>query len=262
MHGSVPIPPHPKRKLGQNFLHDQNVIAKIIDFANPATGDCFVEIGAGTGALTQRLAPHVRKLFAIEVDPFLLAFLKRLEGVETVQADIQKIELGTLTGERRLRIIGNLPYYISTPILTSLIRQKNVITDMTLMFQEEVALRILAPTSDTEYGYLSAIVQYYCTIRRGFKISRNSFTPRPEIESRILQFRFPGDREIDYPEYSSFLAHAFSHRRKKLRNNLIRSLNLAPEKLDSVFRRLDICENTRAENLSPHQFEQLILALR
>lgn len=262
MHGSVPIPPHPKRKLGQNFLHDQNVIRNIIDFADPVPDDCFVEIGAGTGALTERLAPLVRKLIAIELDPSLLPFLQRQEGVEPLQADFLKIELDRLKEERPLRIIGNLPYYISTPILTSLIRQRESIADMTLMFQEEVALRILAPPSSKEYGYLSVLAQYYCTIRKGFKISRNSFTPRPEIESRILQFRFQEGRQIDYPEYSTFLAHAFSQRRKKLRNNLLRGLGVAAERLDPVFRRLGISENARAENLSPEQFEQLILDLR
>jgi len=258
----VPIPPYPKRKLGQNFLHDQNVIRKIIDFADPAQADCFVEIGAGTGTLTAQLAPLVRKVIAIELDTSLLPFLQRIEGVEVVESDIQKMDFGRFAGEGPLRVIGNLPYYISTPILTSLIRQKDCIRDMTLMFQEEVAVRILASPSHPEFGFLSVIAQYYCEVRKGFRISRNSFTPGPEVESRILQFHFRQKGLLDYTEYSSFVGHAFAQRRKKLRNNLLRGLRFRPETVDTVFRSMGIDENARAENLSPQQFEQLITELK
>jgi 16S rRNA (adenine1518-N6/adenine1519-N6)-dimethyltransferase len=156
-----------------------------------------------------------------------------------------------------LRILGNLPYYISTSILTSLIRQRGSIKDMVLMFQEEVAQRILAPLSDSEYSLLSVLSQYFCSIDKGFKVSKNSFRPVPEIDSRVLHFRFREDATVGFDEYLSLLQKAFSQRRKKLRNNLIRELKIDPDRVDAIFRELGISENVRAENLTPKQFEEL-----
>ncbi|HET6266940.1 MAG TPA: 16S rRNA (adenine(1518)-N(6)/adenine(1519)-N(6))-dimethyltransferase RsmA [Acidobacteriota bacterium] len=254
----VELPAHPKRKLGQNFLVDLNVIRKIVAFIDPAPTDVIVEIGAGTGALTALVAPRVSRLIAVEFDPDLIPYLACIERVEVVEKDIRKVRIVDLAAGK-VRIIGNLPYYISTPILTDLITQRQSISNMILMFQEEVADRITALPSTPEYGYLSVISQYFCRIARGFRITRNCFRPRPEIESRILRFDFHETTRVDEAEFAKFVSAAFSQRRKKLRNNLARIPGVDPEQIVPILAELGIAENTRAEDLSAAQFEQLIL---
>lgn len=257
----VPIPPHPKRKLGQNFLHDENVQEKIVSFFEPMPEDSVLEIGAGTGALTRKLAPLVKRMIAVEFDGSIVPFLQDIPNLEVVQSDIRKVDLCSIAGNPPLRVIGNLPYYISSAILSFLIERRKCLADMVLLFQEEVAARIISLPSREEYGFLSVLAQYYCEIERGFRISKNSFVPRPEIESRILRFRFQSDVRIEYKKFTSFLAIAFSHRRKKLRNNLLRGLSVEPQELDRVFARLNISETARAENLTAANYENLIEAV-
>jgi 16S rRNA (adenine1518-N6/adenine1519-N6)-dimethyltransferase len=258
----VRIPPHPKRKLGQNFLHDENVIDKIIRFIDPSPADYFFEIGGGTGALTEPLSTRVRKLVVAEVDSDLLPYLSAVPGILLLKEDARKVPVCELPESKSWRIAGNLPYYISSSILTGLLEQRECIKDMTLMFQEEVAMRILAPPSDSEYGMLSVLCQYYCSVHRGFRISRNSFSPKPDIESRILRLVPRAVKRLPYDEYAAFLADAFSQRRKKLRNNLLRTTEIAADQLDLIFAELQIPAAARAENLSAEQFEALYLRLR
>jgi 16S rRNA (adenine1518-N6/adenine1519-N6)-dimethyltransferase len=260
----VPIPAQPKRKLGQNFLRDENVLQKITAFFDPKPDDRILEIGAGTGALTSHLAGHVT---AVEIDESLIPFLQSLTNVTVIQDDIRNVNLAELIlppgkGESKLRVIGNLPYYISTPILSFLLGNGRFIHDMVLMFQEEVADRIVAKPSSSEYSLMSVLSQYYCEIDRGFHISRNCFVPRPEVDSRILKFRIQTGWKLEFPVYHDFLTKAFSQRRKKLRNNLLRTLEIPAERLDSIFAEMGVGENDRAENLSPLQFERLILETR
>jgi 16S rRNA (adenine1518-N6/adenine1519-N6)-dimethyltransferase len=250
-----------KAKLGQNFLNDKNVIQKITAFFDPKKSDVVVEIGAGKGVLTRVVAPEVSKFYAVEIDFALIPELQKIPNIEIVHADILKTDLAKLSDKKKLRVIGNLPYYISTAILTSLIRQKEVIEDMVLMFQEEVAQRILAPNSRSEYGLLSVLSQYYCEIDKGFKVSKRSFQPMPEIDSRVLRFKFRTDTTVGVDEYINLLQKAFSQRRKKLRNNLMRELKMEATQIDGIFNELNIPENARAENLTPKQFEELAMCL-
>lgn len=258
----TPLPLRPKHKLGQNFLTDANILDKIVGFIAPHPADHMVEVGAGTGAMTIRLAPLVERLVAIEIDSLLIPALQSIEGVEVLHQDILKTNLRNLEPSGKLRVVGNLPYYISTAVLLQLIEQREALQDMILMFQEEVARRIVSPPSNAEYGYLSVTAQYFCTIESGFRISRNCFFPKPQIESRMLRFHFKPDLPLSFEEFTTFLAHSFSQRRKKLRNNLLRTLNVEPGRLDRIFSILEISELSRAENLSPSQFESLILQLR
>lgn len=256
------LPLHPKHKLGQNFLTDANILDKIVAFVSPTPEDRMVEIGAGTGALTIRLAPLVEQFTAVEIDSLLIPVLQGIERVNVLHGDILKTDLRALSPAKALRVVGNLPYYISTAVVLHLIQQRDALQDMVLMFQEEVARRIVSPPSNSEYGYLSVAAQYFCNIESGFRISRNCFFPKPQIESRILRFRFKPDLPLSFDEYTEFLARSFSQRRKKLRNNLLRTQNVEPERLDHIFSLLEIPETVRAENLSPSQFESLILELR
>ncbi len=249
-------------RLGQNFLTDKNVIHKIAGYFDPKPEDVVLEIGAGRGALTRIVAPQVAIFFAVEIDTALIGELERIPNTQVLHKDFLEVDLASINPGKTIRILGNLPYYISTAILTRLIRQKDVIEDMVLMFQEEVAQRILAQPSSSEYSLLSVISQYYCEIDKGFRVSKNCFKPMPEIESRVMNFRFNPDVKIDVGEYVSLLQKAFSQRRKKLRNNLMRELNLEGDRVDQIFREMSIEENVRAENLNPLQFEELILRVR
>jgi 16S rRNA (adenine1518-N6/adenine1519-N6)-dimethyltransferase len=257
----VQIPPRPKRKLGQNFLHDENVIDKIFRFIQPSPSDYFFEIGGGTGALTEPLASRIKKLIVAEIDSELIPYLSAIPNVNVLKEDARKISICEFPESKSWRIVGNLPYYISSSILTSLLEQRDCIQDMTLMFQEEVAMRIIAPPSDSEYGMLSVLAQYYCTIQRGFRISRNSFSPKPDIESRLIRLVPRAGKRLAYEEYAAFLSDAFSQRRKKLRNNLLRTAKIAADRLDLIFAELQIAADARAENLSADQFEALYLRL-
>jgi len=258
----IPVPARAKKKLGQNFLVDENVRHKLVDFIKPAPQDDFLEIGAGTGALTRDLAPHVKHLIAVELDQSLLPYLAEIEGVEVLHADILKIAICELRASTKLRVAGNLPYYISSPILISLLAQRECIIDMTLLFQEEVAQRITAASSTPEYGYLSVVSQYFSEIMRGFKIGRNSFSPRPDVDSRVLSFKPKQLTRFDYSTFAGFVQNAFSQRRKMLRNNLMRTMNIRSGDIEHAFSYLKIRPDVRAENLSPQQFEQLLLLLR
>lgn len=246
-------------RLGQNFLQDKNIIRKISGYFNPKSNDVVLEIGAGLGALTRIIAPQAAKFFAIEIDAALIPELEQIPNIEVINKDFLELNLASINPDNRIRVLGNLPYYISTAILTRLIRQKNSIEDMVLMFQEEVAQRILAAISTSEYSLLAVMSQYYCEIDKGFRVSRNCFKPMPEVESRVMHFKFKPDVKVDVDQYIDFLQKAFSQRRKKLRNNLMRELELDSDRLDFIFKEMNIPENVRAENLTPHQFEELIL---
>ena len=246
-------------RLGQNFLQDKNILQKILGYVNPRSDDVFFEIGAGRGALSRTIAPQVAKFFAVEIDTALIPELLEIPNIEVINKDFLEIDLTSINPGKPIRVLGNLPYYISTAILTRLIRQKDVVEDMVLMFQEEVAQRILAQPSGSEYSLLSVMSQYYCEIDKGFRVSRNCFKPMPEIESRVMHFKFKPDVKIGVDQYISVLQKAFSQRRKKLRNNLMRELNLDSNRLDRIFLEMGIPENVRAENLNPLQFEELIL---
>lgn len=257
----VRLPRHPRKRLGQNFLRDENILRKIVDFIQPLPTDLFVEIGAGTGALTCLLAEKAAHVTAIEIDENLIPYLNRIPNIRVVQGDALKMDLGSIDPARTIRICGNLPYYISTALLTQLISQRQKIRDMVLLFQEEVANRIMATAEKKDYGRLSILAQYYCRIEKGFRVGRNCFFPRPDVNSRILKFEFRSEEKIETRAFLDFLHLAFSQKRKKLRNNLLHHPSMSEDRLNGVFRELAILENARPGNLSPDLYEQLFFRL-
>lgn len=245
--------PHQARKrFGQNFLHDQGVIRRIISAINPAQDDHLVEIGPGQGALTRPLAASGARLDCIELDRDLASFLdKEFAGASNVtmyQHDILKFDLRQLTSTpQRLRIIGNLPYNISTPVLFYLLQNHALIRDMTFMLQLEVVQRMAAQCGDSSYGRLGLMLQYYCEVIPLFNVPSAAFTPRPKVSSAIVQLiphrQFPVQAK-DPDCLQIVIRTAFNQRRKTLKNSL--KTLISEEVLNSLH--LDV--SLRPENLT------------
>jgi len=206
-----------------------------------------LEIGPGDGALTDKLHSKVRHIHGVEIDPLLITKLqgKPYTNVSLYKADILKWDFKILPN--RIKIIGNLPYYISTSILFRLIILQGW-QSMVLMFQKEVAERIVSKPGGKSYGRLSIMCQTYCHVKIKFIVPRHVFQPKPDVDSAILTFT-PRDGDLpDISSFSDFIKQAFSHRRKKLKNNLPNTYKLGF---------LDNLANMRPEQLSPTDYIQL-----
>jgi 16S rRNA (adenine1518-N6/adenine1519-N6)-dimethyltransferase len=228
----------PKKSLGQNFLRDENVARNIVDALRLRTDDVVVEIGPGQGALTKYLAPKCSRLVAIEVDERAIRLLRETfaESIALVHADILTVSLSTLLPRetQRLRIVGNIPYNLTSEILFWLFEQHEVVEDATLMVQLEVARRFVAKTETKDYGILSVLLSYYTEPEFLFKVSRNSFFPRPEVDSAIVRLRFVENlRVCDRELLTSIVRSTFGKRRKTLRNGL-RYMGFDSANLDAV----------------------------
>lgn len=215
-----------RKRFGQNFLTDERVIAGIIAAFAPARGQNVVEIGPGLGALTRELLGHLGRLHVVELDRDLAAALPlRLmnEGELVVhQSDALKFDFRTLaTGPHSLRVIGNLPYNISTPILFHLLTQSDVIADMTFMLQKEVVERMVAEPGTGDYGRLSVMLQYRCQVEWLLHVPPEAFSPPPKVDSavvRLIPYATPRYTCSDESKLQHLLTTAFNMRRKTLRN--------------------------------------------
>jgi 16S rRNA (adenine1518-N6/adenine1519-N6)-dimethyltransferase len=228
----------PKKSLGQNFLRDENVARNIVDTLQLRTDDVVVEIGPGQGALTKYLAPTCSRLVAIEVDERAIRLLRETfaESIALVHADVLTVSLGTLLPKerRRLRVVGNIPYNLTSEILFWLFEQHDVVEDATLMVQLEVARRFVAQTKTKDYGILSVLLSYYTEPEFLFKVSRNSFFPKPEVDSAIVRLRFRENlRACDRELLTAIVRSTFGKRRKTLRNGL-RYMGFESADLDAV----------------------------
>lgn len=221
--------PHQARKrFGQNFLHDQGVIQRIVNAISAGAHDHIVEIGPGQGALTRPLAASGARLDCVELDRDLAAHLNTqfadASNVTIYQHDILKFDLPQLTtSPQSLRIIGNLPYNISTPVLFYLLQNHSLIRDMTFMLQLEVVQRMAAKCGDKNYGRLGLMLQYFCEVTPLFNVSSAAFTPRPKVSSAIVRLiphrQFPVAARD--PECLQIVIRtAFNQRRKTLKNSL------------------------------------------
>lgn len=220
--------PAPRRRFGQNFLHDPQVIQRIVDHIDPAHTDHLVEIGPGRGALTRPLLASGATLDAVELDRDLAALLHRELGTSPAfrlhQADALVFDFtGLAQGPRSLRVVGNLPYNISTPLLFRLLPLAPLIRDMVFMLQREVVERLAAGPGDDAYGRLSVMVNYHCRVEPLFDVPPGAFTPRPQVMSAIVQL-IPHDPlpapVRDLQALETVVRAAFNQRRKTLRNSL------------------------------------------
>jgi 16S rRNA (adenine1518-N6/adenine1519-N6)-dimethyltransferase len=228
----------PKKSLGQNFLRDENVARNIIDSLKLRAADVVVEIGPGQGALTKYLAAKCSRLVAIEVDERAVRLLHDTfaESIEVVYADVLSVSLSTMFRKenRRLRVVGNIPYNITSEILFWLFDHHELVEDATLMVQLEVARRFVARTETKDYGILSVLLAYYTEPELLFKVSRNSFFPRPEVDSAVVRLRFRENlQKCDRELLTAVVRSTFGKRRKTLRNGL-RYMGFDAAHLDAV----------------------------
>jgi 16S rRNA (adenine1518-N6/adenine1519-N6)-dimethyltransferase len=214
-----------KRPFGQHFLFDKRILRRIIDCSNVTPDDTVVEIGPGPGVMTSLLAERVKRVIAIEIDRKLASRLKESllhnTNIEIVIADALKFPYDTIKG--RFKVVANIPYYITTPLLFRLIEFRKKIPSMTLLLQKEVAQRIVASAGSKDYGILSITIQLYTKPELKFFVSRNSFSPPPEVDSAVVHFEVsprPLYKLKNEDFFLRLIKTAFSQRRKTIYNSL------------------------------------------
>lgn len=247
-----------KKKFGQHFLHDQSILQKIVKVLNLRQQDPVIEIGPGHGALTQHLLAQTARLIALEIDadsiPILQEKCAPLGRLDIIQADVLKIDFSQYFPAEQLRLVGNLPYNISTPILFHCLNQAAHIEDMHFMLQKEVARRLVALPGTADYGRLSVMLQYYAEIHLLFNISAGAFTPPPKVESSLVHIKPYTSKPYqaqDENHFAQVVKQCFAHRRKTLRNNLKGILD------DTHIISVGIEPQTRGETLDVAQFVRL-----
>jgi len=253
---------YPKKHLGQNYLSDENVSKKIVSSFSPKPDEIILEIGPGKGALTKYLLSHNKNLIAVELDRNNYELLaENYAGLILINDDILKINFrDTLKNSPqcsktgKLRVIGNIPYNITSDILFKLIDERESIFDAQIMMQEEVAQRLTAKPNTKEYGILSVMLQTYTHPELLFKVSANCFYPKPKVDSRVVKIGFSNKLEhkiINQDFYRKFIRTAFGTRRKTLRNSL-KNLGIKIHETE-----LDFDFNRRAESLNVEEFIDL-----
>ncbi len=256
----------PKKSLGQNFLIDKNIQKKIIRACNLSKEDIVLEIGSGKGELTAQLAQSVKKIYALEIDQRLYPSLQQVLGdydnCQIIKTDILKSDISKFLDDQqkgqKIKVIGNIPYYISSPIIEHLIRYHQAINVAFITVQKEFGLRAKAVAGSKEYGSFSCFVQYYCKCDILFEIKRNSFKPAPNVESCFLSLKFrekPAVSVQDEGVLFKLIRTAFNQRRKTLRNSLDGLVSL--DKLKNFLQKTGIDKNVRPEDLSLEQFADL-----
>jgi 16S rRNA (adenine1518-N6/adenine1519-N6)-dimethyltransferase len=245
----------PKKSLGQNYLIDENICSNIVNSFNIKKDDCVIEIGPGQGALTALILKNTGKLTVVELDKANCIVLnEKLPGLNIINKDFLNFDLKKqfeICGSK-LRIIGNIPYNITSEIIFKLIDSRKCVSDAQLMVQEEVAHRIAAKPGGKEYGIPSVLVQVFSKPTLMFKVSKNCFYPRPKVDSRIIHFDFNNsleDKINNIEFFMKFVRAAFATRRKTLKNSL-KSLGIDLNNVDFDFSR-------RAETLSVSEFIEL-----
>ena len=255
------------KSLGQNFLVNQNVIDEIINGAEITKEDLVIEIGPGLGTLTKELLEKAGKVVCIELDERMVRILNDrfslYENFEIINEDVLKVDLNKIIEKenKRCKIVANLPYYITTPIIMKLLENKLNIESITVMIQKEVAERLIATPGEKLSGAITYTVYYYCESKKIMEVPPESFIPEPEVTSEVIKLKLRKDSPIEVKEKNkmfSIIKIAFMQRRKTLINaltngNIIKNKQEATE----IFNDLEINQNARAEELTLQQFAKL-----
>lgn len=266
----------PKKSLGQNFLIDDGIIHRIAEAGDISAGDIVVEIGAGMGGLTFLLAEKTDKLLAIEIDSKLAEFLEnspelankaRILNKDILKTDLPaELELLGWDGKSPVTVVGNLPYYITTPIIMKMLEEYDSVRKMVFMVQKEVAERLLAVPGTKDYGSLTIAAGYYCKIRKVTDVSPHCFIPQPGVNSTVLKldrYSEPPVKLIDKNCFFRTIRAAFGQRRKTLLNALTNSpdFGLPKEEIRRILSDLSIDEYARGETLGIEKFAELANSL-
>lgn len=259
-----------KKRLGQNFLINGEVISNIIKYANISPEDTVIEIGPGVGFVTEQLVKHAKKVIAIELDEEAIAELQKLDAnnLQIIHKDILKTDLSELS-EGKVKVVANIPYYITSPIIAHLLgeiddlnnKNRNKITDILLMVQEEVARRMSANENSPskQYGLLTILSQFWAEVEIKELVGRRSFFPAPKVNSALVSLKVRENPLLELSDYKHFrktVKAAFAQRRKNLKNCLL-SGGFAKEDIKKVMEDLNLPENTRGEKLSIEMFGKL-----
>ena len=252
-----------RKRFGQHFLHDENVIRRLVNAINPQAGESIIEIGPGAGALTFPLLQRCTELTAIELDRDLIQQLQLnappFGNLHLINSDVLQIDLSTLSLTAPLRLVGNLPYNISTPLMFHMLKYRELLKDMHFMVQKEVAQRIIAHPGQPDfhskhYGRLSIMMQYYCRCEYLFDVPPGSFSPPPKVDSaiiRLIPHTNPPFIVNDMDTFAALVLAAFNQRRKTIRNSLKNYISR-----ESMLA-LGIDPNARAETLKLEDFALL-----
>ena len=263
-----------KKRLGQNFLTDDEVIQDIIEYADISPDDVIVEIGPGVGFVTEQLVKYARKVIAVELDEEAIKELKKLNApnLEIIHNDILKTDLSELS-EKEFKVVANIPYYITSPIIAHLLgeiddlsnKNRSKISEIILMVQEEVAHRMCADENSPakQYGLLTILSQFWADVEILRTVGRKSFYPSPKVNSAIVRLKVLKEPRLKLSDYSHFkrtIKASFAQRRKNLKNCLLNG-GFLRENIMPAFKKLNIDENIRGEKLSIEKFGQLSEAL-
>ena len=260
-----------KKRLGQNFLVNSDVIDFIIDKSNLSKDDVVVEIGAGAGFVTEQLVKHAKHVFAIELDEDAIEELKKIkcDNLTIIHKDILKTDISEFAKEHKVKIIANIPYYITGPIIAHLLgeiddvnnKNRNSITDILIMVQKEVAQRIVATekSPSKQYGLLTILSQFWAECNLVRIVGRKSFYPAPKVESALVKMTVKNNPLLELNDYTHFkktIKAAFSQRRKNIKNCLL-SGGFTKDNILKSLANVGIDENTRGETVSIEKFGEL-----
>ena len=256
-----------KKGFGQNFLIDTNVLDNIADAAGITSEDTVLEIGPGFGSLTQTVAERAKKVISLEIDtkliPILNETLADYNNIEIINKDVLKCDIDELSREKNdgkpFKVVANLPYYITTPIIMDMLEKHSAVTSMTVMVQKEVAERMQAGPKSSDYGALSVAVQFYADTNIDMIVQPSCFMPRPKVASAVITLKLRDKPSVDVKDKKLFfhiVKCAFGQRRKTLLNTLCNqgNFNMTKEEIGEVIRSAGLDERIRGEAMSLQEF--------
>ncbi len=252
---------NPKKAMGQHFLTNPELLKKIVDCISPQKKDLIIEIGAGKGSLTFLLAEKAGHVIALEKDKSLISYLEQNKpsNLKILHKDVLKTNFNHIIPSREVKLVGNLPYSISSQILFKLLKEHENIKECHFMLQKEVAERVCAPPGSKKYAPLSILLQNIFSSKIQFHLSPGSFVPPPKVKSTFISLKKrnqPLYPLLNTEQFKSFIKKAFSQRRKKLRNNL-KSMGFTPEQIKKCFQESSLDSNIRPEKVSLDEFASL-----
>lgn len=252
------------KKLGQNFLISEDVVNEIVEKSDITSDDVIIEIGPGLGTLTKELVKRAKKMFAIELDENMIEILNTrfqvFQNLEIINDDVLKVDLKELTKDfSNIKVVANLPYYITTPIIMKLLEDRINIKSITVMVQKEVGERLCATHLDKEYGAISVSVRYYTNPQIIIDVPKENFLPSPEVDSCVIKLDLLENPRVELKNEKLFfrlIKGAFTQRRKTI-NNSLTCTGKSKEEINEILQKLNIEPKLRAENLSLEDYARI-----